>query len=372
MDVVKAKLSDLVSVTAAPPGSERPPFSLARLNRENPGLARQFLWSSNPMPTEQGELWLHLGCGVRVFDGFVNMDICPQDLRAIKWNLLDLWPEDLTRRVEGVFSEDCLEHFFQLEQAYILSNINWAMRLGGVARILMPSLAKVIAGASDYRPTPDDYLHSNYGIETGADAINHAMRFTGHRWLHDQQSLAHMAAACGFHAVATDCAGSGIPKLRGLNLRSEGNSPSFANDLHKTRHISRTLVAPTRVEGATRVEDSMPDAALFVATSERPVVEYLLPHRVRSDHIACMNFRSSNLSAFDWNIKYLLIDGLDGAKLWSFDESLKSQPCMNIISADQVKVLLGSVQELSRLHFKPAYQPGEYFTVGCAEIFLLD
>lgn len=37
--------------------------------------------------------------GARVMDGFVNMDICPLDERAIRWKLLDVWPEELDQRV---------------------------------------------------------------------------------------------------------------------------------------------------------------------------------------------------------------------------------------------------------------------------------
>src|SRR5262249_47767590 len=61
------------------------PFSLRRLEQENPGLARYFLWDSNPVFTESSELWLHLGCGVRVFEGFANLDFCPQDARVLRW-----------------------------------------------------------------------------------------------------------------------------------------------------------------------------------------------------------------------------------------------------------------------------------------------
>ncbi len=88
------------------------PFSLNNLLRKNPGLARYFLWDINPMLTESDSMWLHLGSGANILDGFINLDIAPQDYRVIKWNLLDLWPEELTDKVEGVFTEDCIEHFF--------------------------------------------------------------------------------------------------------------------------------------------------------------------------------------------------------------------------------------------------------------------
>jgi predicted SAM-dependent methyltransferase len=348
-------------------------FLVTRLLRENPALARHYLWDCNPMPTEMDALWLHLGCGTRVFEGFVNLDSCPQDTRVIKWNLLDLWPEELNQKVDGVFSEDCLEHFFHAEQTYILCNINRALKPTRVARILMPSLAKLIEQYPVYRPGPHDYLYSNFGVETAGDAVNYAMRFTGHRWFHDPQSLAHLSALCGFDVTATDCARSTVAEFNGLNLRDESSgSLSFANDLRKNRGISRVLVSSGRVTGAAKVEELAEGAALFVATAPRPSVEYVLPRRMTSESIVCINFRSSNLSSFDWGLKTLVIDEINRAKPWYFDETLKCQPCMNLMTKSQLRLVLGGDREFSRFSFSPAASAGEYFTLGCVEMFVLE
>ena len=347
-------------------------FSLTALEKENPRLANQFLWGYNPMLTESGELWLHLGCGVRVFEGFVNLDIAPQDMRVIKWNLLDLWPEELEEKIEGVFSEDCLEHFFYAEQVYIACNINRALKLGCTARILMPSLARLIESYSTLDHAERDFLHPTYGVGTGADIFNYGVRFTGHRWLHDTHSLRHMAALCGFDATPTECATSSVAKFNGLNLRDESNSASFANDLRKTRRISRVLISPAMTKRAKKIEDLASDAALFVSTSARPVIEYPLPRSLASASVACMNFRSSNLSSFDWGLKTLVIDEVNCEKPWYFDETLKSQANMNLITKGQLKLALGGDREISRLAFSPAANAGEYFTIGCAELFTID
>jgi hypothetical protein len=362
------------SFMRAVPGNETPhAFSLARLGRENPGLARHYLWDSNPMPAETGALWLHFGCGERVLDGFVNLDFIPHDARVTAWNLLDLWPEQMADTVEGAFSEDTLEHFFHAEQTYILCNINRALKTGAVARTLMPSLARLVDFSADYHPAPDEFLHSTFGVETGGDALNMGMRFSGHRWLHDPQSLAHMAELCGFDMTATDCATSSVVKFNGLNLRDESNSLSFGNDLRKTRRISRVIVSPALVTGAQRVEELAADATLFVATSIRPVVDYTLPHSINSGSVACINFRSSNLSSFaEHNLKTLVIDEINRAKPWYFDETLKSRPCMNLITKSQLKLALGGHRSFSRLMFSPAAHGGEYFTLGCAEVFVLE
>jgi predicted SAM-dependent methyltransferase len=340
-------------------------FSLLTLERQNPGLAERFLWGSNPMLPGGSETWLNLGCGARSFDGFVNIDIQPQDLRTVKWNLLDPWPVGLAGKSDGLFSEDCLEHFFHAEQTYILCNVNWTMKPGGVARVLMPSLPKVLEAAAN-PDGPEEYLRRAFCIETAADLINHALRFTGHRWLHSSESMAHMARSCGFVSTVTTSAESGVPKLRNLNLRDD--KFTLATDLKKTRNLRRLLVQPAVSEGVQMVEIITGDAALYVATAVRPTIEYRLPEALFSADIGCMNVRSANLSSTDWNLKYLAFD--DGGQLqWGFDETLKSQACMNIITQDQIRSALGGHREFSKLRFTPTYQPGEYFTLGPVEIF---
>src|SRR5664279_1954476 len=134
-------------------------FSLNRLAEQNPALAGHFLWSTNPIPESAAPLYLHLGCGERVLDGFVNLDFIPHDERVFMWNLLDLWPDAMAGMVEGVFSEDLLEHFFHAEQVYILCNVNRVLQSGRVARTLMPSLPRLVDYGADYKPEPDEMLH---------------------------------------------------------------------------------------------------------------------------------------------------------------------------------------------------------------------
>lgn len=347
-------------------------FSLNAIGVQDPGLAAIFRWGTNAMPAASGPLWLHLGCGERVFDGFVNLDFIPYDARVMEWNLLDLWPADLAGIVKGVFSEDTLEHFFHAEQAYILCNVNRALEPGAVARTLMPSLARLVQYSADWKPRPDELLHTSFGVETGGDALNMGMRFSGHRWLHDHESLARMAAWCGFETIPTSCATSTVEKFNGLNLRDESNSLAFANDLRKRKAIERVLVLPRDVTGAEFVEDTGGDVQLFVATSERPRVEYTLPGALDPRSVACINIRSANLSSFfEHNLKTLVVDDVHSDRPWHFDETLKSRSCMNLVSHDQMRLVAADAPTFSKLSFSPAARVGERFTLGCAEVFVL-
>jgi predicted SAM-dependent methyltransferase len=350
-----------------------PGFSLRELARANAGLAAYYLWGVNAAPPAAAPMYLHLGCGERVLGGFVNLDFIPHDERVHAWNLLDLWPEDWTRVADGVFAEDTLEHFFHGEQAYILCNANRALRDGGVARMLMPSLARLVEYSASYKPAPDEFLHQVFGVETGADALNMGMRFSGHRWLHSAESLARLAATCGFDTVPTTCAESTVPAFNGVNLRSESDSLSFAHDLRKARPVGRTLLAPRDVTGARHVEAVAPGIDLFVSTAARPTVRYELPAALPVDRFACLNIRASNLSSFlEHNQKRLVIDGVRADNPWHFDETMKSRPCMNLVTRNELPLLVRGASEISRMVFSPAATEGEYFALGCAEVFAFE
>jgi hypothetical protein len=349
----------------------QPHFTLSRLERENPGLAHQFLWRVIPAPSLDSDLWLHLGCGVRVFDGFLNVDLYPQHPRVVRWNLLDIWPEDLERAVAGVFSEDCLEHFFLSEQVYILSNVNRCLRSDATARILMPSLERIIARESRMHVLERPRSRGN-GNYTGGDAINFALRFTGHRWIHTQDSLTHAAHNCGLNTIPTGCAKSTVPELSDLNLRSERDSASFANDLKKRRHISRIVIPPSYISGAEKIENVNSDQILFEARGFRPMVRYNLGKRIKTSSITCINFRSSNLSNFGWPTKVLKFNDVDDDTYFQFDETLKSRYCMNIITRDHLHYSFKDTEEIYQMYFSPARNAGEYFTVGCMEVFFLE
>jgi len=358
----------------APPAPPAPPrLSLARLRQENPGLADHFSWGTNALPPLATPLYLQFGCGERVLDGFVNLDFIPHDARVSMWNMLDLWPDALAGVVDGVFSEDVLEHFFHAEQVYILCNQNRVLKPEGVARTLMPSLPKLVDYGAAFKPEAGEILHTAFGVETGGDALNIGMRFSGHRWLHGPESLVRMAAMCGFDVIATTCEASTVDRFNGVNLRDETNSLSFASDLVKSRSIARRLVEPGAITGAERVEDAGDGAGLYVATARRPTVTYTLAPGVDASAFACLNVRSSNLSSFrEHNLKSLVIDGIHADSPWHFDETLKSRPCMNVVTRNQLRLLAAQAPSLSTLVFSPAAQPGEYFTLGCAEIYTLE
>ena len=247
---------------AARPGAAAP-FSLRQLALQNASLAEHYLWARcGRFPASARGAFLHLGCGERVLDGFVNLDFIPHDERVFPWNMLDVWPEAMTGTAEGVFSEDLLEHFFHAEQVYILCNVNRVLQPGCVARMLMPSLPRLIDYSTDYAPDADEFLHQSFGIETGADALNIGLRFSGHRWLHSAQSTSqhgrHVADSTSSRRLAPrrplPSSTASTYATKRIPFPLPRISPGFGRSLAR---CSRRLP----VAGARRVEDVMRTAS---------------------------------------------------------------------------------------------------------------
>jgi hypothetical protein len=352
-------------------GTESPRFSLARLVAEEPALAATFLWRENRLPEGLSDpLWLHLGAGESVLDGFLNLDFLPHDGRVTQWDLLDPWPSPWPLAARGAFSEDTLEHFFLAEQLCILCEVNCALANGAVFRVLMPSLARLLDYCRGFAPRPGEFLHSTFGVETEADAVNAGMRFSGHRWLHDDASLAHLARLAGFEAVKTSCAQSTVPFLSGRNLRSEEGTAAFAHDLVKKRALVRHRVEPSLCEGIELRETVGAGIGFGELRGAQARVVYRLPRSLRVADIACVNVRGANLSSFrEHSLKRLLFRGEWGEGAWALDETLKSKPCMNAAMPAALRLACGGDERyLAEIAFEPG-RPGDRVTVGPLEVF---
>ncbi|MBK9249242.1 MAG: glycosyltransferase [Ignavibacteria bacterium] len=89
----------------------------------------------NPLPSP---LYLNLGCGLDVRDGFVNVDLFSDDERVV---LMDIRTIDLPDNVaDGVLASDVLEHFSHRETDQILREWARALKPGGEIIIRCPSL----------------------------------------------------------------------------------------------------------------------------------------------------------------------------------------------------------------------------------------
>ena len=255
-----------------------PEFSLNRLARENPTLAGHYLWSTNVAPVMPTPLFLHLGCGERVLDGFVNLDFIPHDERVFAWNLLDLWPD-----------------------AWAGSG-RWRL-LGGYARAFLlrraglhpvqrqPCAATRRRGAhADAEPSPARRVQR--GLQAGTGRIPAPRLRRGDRRGCPQHGPALLRPSLAAQPAEPRrgwrrCADSRSFR-RPAPCRPSRSSTASTCATRTIRSRSPTICAkPVRslVRSSLRRRSSVPDPVedvadgvrLFVATAARPTVEYVLP-----------------------------------------------------------------------------------------------
>jgi hypothetical protein len=160
-----------------------------------------------PEPELPLPLRLHLGCGDKRIDGWVNIDGHPLpgvDMVADLRRGLDF------ANVETVFAEHFLEHLTITEALDLLVEIHRVLVPGGWLRLSTPSLDW--AYVTCYRLEAEPEVRREAAL-----ALNRAFYAWGHRFLWNEPLLREALAACGFVDVRACRYGeSSRPELCGL------------------------------------------------------------------------------------------------------------------------------------------------------------
>jgi SAM-dependent methyltransferase len=176
------------------------------------------VWGSAEKP--DAGIKLHLGAFDCAVDGWLNTDVTPHIfiakipgaaglLRAV--GKLDDKKYDMHRRgafralkyvdltrplpladksVAAVFSSHVFEHLFRDEVRRLITEIHRVLIPGGVCRVVVPDLEKVVAG---YDPeSPERFLSALFEADT-RDAVKN-----GHHWGFTGASLKKLFKDCGF------------------------------------------------------------------------------------------------------------------------------------------------------------------------------
>lgn len=93
---------------------------------------------------------LHIGCGNKILDGFVNVDIRPNVGVDVVTDIRDLsiFKDD---GVSLIYCSHVLEHFSRNEYMDILKNWFNVLEMGGVLRLAVPDIEKVFNHYSQHK-----------------------------------------------------------------------------------------------------------------------------------------------------------------------------------------------------------------------------
>lgn len=170
---------------------------------------------NNQPPTES--IYLHLGCGDRKFEGFINID--SEASADMQLDLTEPLPWAQSS-VDGIYSEHFFEHITQAQGIALLHEARRLLKPGGVIRIAMPDLEAMVKEYNNHEINPE---WGRLGVDWAAnrcERLNMAMRWWGRQWIYDQEELVRLAKKIGL-------------SFKGRYQYGESDVPMFKNKEHR-------------------------------------------------------------------------------------------------------------------------------------------
>ena len=167
---------------------------------------------------------LHIGCGKVKFEGWINIDIEPDNLVAdLICDASKKLPFD-DNTCSLIHSEHFLEHLTVEKGVSFLRECYRVLQPRGILRIAMPSLEYIVEKYNSEDWQNQNWLRwSDYQfIKTRAEMLNIAFRWWGHKWLYDKEELNRRLSESGYVNIREVAWGkSKTPELKNRETRED-------------------------------------------------------------------------------------------------------------------------------------------------------
>ncbi len=183
---------------------------------------------------------LHLGCGAKYMDGWINIDAvadeftfspdCKVDVKLDLSKPLGLKDES----VDFYFHDNFFEHLTYEDGLNLLKEHYRTLKKGGVVRIIQPDLQELVEiykrdGFNDLMINGKTYQehYANYTcLRNRAESLNYSMRqFGQHKYLYDYEAMKQRLIDAGFSENKIKRFKSGISDIKELAGLEGKNMP---------------------------------------------------------------------------------------------------------------------------------------------------
>jgi len=154
-------------------------------------LKRQIIRPSFPK-LENGELYLHLGCGRINHEKFVNIDGLPAPHIHYIREIDNLCPFK-NNSVDLIYGSHCLEHFSHRKVSNVLSEWHRVLKTGGILRLSVP----------DFDVLCEIYKESGNEIDSILEILmaRQDYKYNFHMTAFNQSSLTRLLSNVGFREI---------------------------------------------------------------------------------------------------------------------------------------------------------------------------
>lgn len=176
---------------------------------------------------------VHLGCGTRVIDGWLNVDLLPHTSSIVGFNLRTGMPFLENESIDLIYHEHFFEHLDRRSARRLLADCRRVMKPGAWMRISMPDLDRMVrrylSGWADDEGEFREYRHALYGdqlLDTPGEMLNLSMRGFEHEFVYGEKDIVRMLELNGFRNVRRMEHGvSSIEAFAGIETRSRLKEP---------------------------------------------------------------------------------------------------------------------------------------------------
>lgn len=139
---------------------------------------------------------LHLGSGMDIREGWINIDGYCVDEKIVNHDLRRGLPAYKENSIEFIFSQHFIEHIKKPEALTLFTDCYKKLKPGGVMRIVVPDLDECIR-----RYLENDLnfggAHS-YAPKSKCDMLNDAFHEWGHQYMYNRDELIKVLSESGF------------------------------------------------------------------------------------------------------------------------------------------------------------------------------
>ena len=159
---------------------------------------------------------LHLGCGTKKLEGWINID----SVKACAPDLVHDLTKPLTfpdQSVDEILAEDLLEHFDKYMRFVVAGEWARVLKVGGTITIQVPNFKKILFRY--FKFGFDNFVDFIFGENLWNSRI-YIGHFGNHKWGYSEKSLSEFMSLLGIEVVQIE--------TQGLNIRYVGR---------KARHV---------------------------------------------------------------------------------------------------------------------------------------